>query len=96
MGDTGYKKTSLTQRVKKLETMLRCEHARGQVYLRNLIDPAKRAGGPQITLRCRIREYLGDKEGCLLNLEQIVLTCCRSPMERCEAYRLFTERTAAG
>ncbi|MHC4713898.1 MAG: hypothetical protein ACYTAN_11610 [Planctomycetota bacterium] len=95
MSDNGYRKMSLTERVKKLETMLRCEYARGQVYLRNLIDPRLRDRLPQITLRCRIREYMGDGQ-CLLGLEQIVLTCCRNPIETCEAYRRFSERTAAG
>ena len=95
MSDNGYQKMSLTERVKKLETMLRCEYAKGQVYLRNLIDPRLREREPRITLRCRIREYIADGN-CLLGLEEIVLTCCRNPMETCEAYRRFSERTAAG
>ncbi len=95
MSDNGYQKMSLTQRQKKLETMIQCPSGKGQVYLRNMIDPALRTDGPKIALRCKIREYLGHKN-CLLNFEQIVLICCRDPLDTCEAYRRFSERTAAG
>ena len=95
MSESKHRKMSLTEKVKKLETMICCEYGKGQVYLRNMIDPSLREDGPQIALRCRIREYMGAKK-CLLNLEEIVLTCCRNPMDSCEAYRRFAERTAAG
>jgi len=95
MSDNGHKKMSLTQKMHKLETMIVCEYGRGQVYLRSTIDPKVRRQEPEIALRCRIREYMGAGK-CLLNLEEIVLTCCRNPMETCEAYRRFAQRTAAG
>ena len=95
MTNGSHEKMSLTQRQNKLEKMIRCPYGKGQVYLRNFIDPHLRQDGPQIALRCRIREYLGDKN-CLLNLEEIVLTCCADPMQTCQAFRKFSERTAAG
>lgn len=95
MTNGNHRKMSLTERQKKLESMMRCRHGKGQVYLRNFIDPKLRKDGPQIALRCRIREYMG-ADKCLLNLEEIVLTCCRDPLETCEAYRGFSEKTAAG
>ena len=86
---------SLTERQKKLNEMIKCPAGRGQVYLRNLIDPKHRTDGPQIALRCKIREYLGYKN-CLLGLEEIVITCCKDPMKSCEAYQRFRERSATG
>ncbi len=32
----------------------------------------------------------------ILNVEQIVMTCCRDPLQTCEAFRLFSQRNAAG
>ena len=84
---------SLSQRQKKLEEMLACPYARGQVYIRNLIDPAKREQGPHLALRCRIREFLGAGE-TILGLEKIILTCCREPQKTCEAYRAYSEKEA--
>ena len=95
MSESNHQKMSLTEKVKKLENMIRCEYGKGQVYLRHMIDPELREDGPQIALRCRIREYMGDGK-CLLDLEEIVLTCCRNPAENCQAYRRFAEKTAAG
>ncbi len=95
MSGNGHNQMSLTEKTKKLEKMICCKYGTGQVYLRNMIDPRLRTDGPQIALRCRIREYMG-AEKCLLNFEEIVMTCCRNPMETCESYRQFCERTAAG
>jgi len=95
MSDNGYEKMSLPQRQKKLEEMIVCPHGKGQVYLRNFIEPNRRQGGPQLALRCKIRELLGVKPA-ILGLEEIVLTCCRDPLKTCEVYRRYRERAAAG
>jgi len=95
MSENGYEKMSLGQRQKKLEEMLVCPCGKGQVYLRNFIEPARRQAGPQLALRCKVRELLGMKQ-TILNLEEAVLTCCRNPETTCEAYRLYRERAAAG
>jgi hypothetical protein len=86
---------SLTERQKKLDSMITCPSGRGQVYIRNFIDPKLRDKGPHLALRCKIREYLGFKKN-ILEIEEIVLTCCRNPMESCEAYKRYMERNAAG
>jgi hypothetical protein len=86
---------SLTQRQKKLEMMITCPSGKGQVYIRNFIDPALRHKGPHLALRCKIREILGFKNN-ILELEEIVFTCCRNPMQSCEAYKRYIERNAAG
>jgi len=95
MTDNGYQKMSLTQRQKKLETMLVCPCGKGQVYIRNLIDPAQRAAEPHLALRCRVRETLGIKSTTLF-VEEIVLTCCKDPMQSCAAYQRYMEKNAAG
>lgn len=86
---------SLGQRQKKLETMIACPMGKGQVYIRNFIDPALRQKGAHLALRCKVREYLRMDE-VILELEDIVMTCCRTPLESCEAYKMYTEKHAAG
>ena len=90
-GNNGYVKMNLHDRKKKLETMIKCPSGKGQVYLRNFIDPKRRKNGPEIALRCKIREYLGEDD-VLLDLEKIVVICCRNPEEHCDAYRRFQAR----
>ena len=91
--NNGYEKMSVTQRQKKLEEMLVCPAGKGQVYLRNFIEPGRRQPGPQLALRCKVRELLGIKD-TILNLEQVLLTCCRNPQQTCEAYKRYRERAA--
>ena len=85
---------SLSERQKKLETMITCIAGKGQVYIRNYIDPRMRDKGPHLALRCKIREYLRMKK-TILELEEIVMTCCRNPMQSCEAWRLYNEKKEA-
>lgn len=93
MSEQAPQKTSLTERQRKLEMMISCPAGKGQVYIRNLIDPALRAQGPHLALRCKIREFLGIKNP-ILKVEEIVITCCRNPMETCEAYRKHIKATS--
>ena len=94
MADNGHEQMSLTEKQKKLEGMIACPSGRGQVYIRNLIDPSMRAKGAHLALRCKIREFHGFKNP-ILQLEEIVMICCRNPMESCEAYKRHM-RTSAG
>jgi|GEM_PF-5054898 len=95
MTDNNYRKLNLAQRQKKLDAMIQCPSGQGQVYIRNFIEPHLRQKGPHLALRCKIRELLG-VENPVLELEEIVLTCCRDPAESCEAYRQYLAKNAAG
>ncbi len=95
MSESTYQKMSLTQRQKKLESMIMCPSGRGQVYIRNFIEPHLRQKGPHLALKCKIREMLGIKDS-VLEIEQIMLTCCRNPLESCDAYKTHAARQAAG
>lgn len=95
MSEISYQKMSLGQRAKKLDEMLVCPCGKGQVYLRNSIEPHLRSAGPQLALRCKIRELLGVKP-TILGLEEVLLTCCRNPEVTCDSYKKYQERTAAG
>jgi len=95
MSENGYEKMSLSQRQNKLNDMIQCPSGRGQVYIRNFIEPHLRKKGAHLALRCKIKELLGSKQ-TILDLEEIVLVCCRNPLETCEAYRQYIEKNAAG
>jgi hypothetical protein len=95
MSENGTQKMSLSQKQRKLEEMLHCPHGRGQIYIRNFIDPGMRQKGAHLALRCRIREFLGMGKP-VLELEEIVLVCCQDPAKSCEAFRQYAEKSAAG